>query len=71
MTDRILRFSAVSARTGLGRTTIYALIKRGEFPAQVQLTTHAVGWRESAIDAWIAARAAGVSTGVSTASDAA
>lgn len=72
MTDRILRFAEVSARTGLKRTTIYARIKAGSFPAPVALGTHHVGWRESEIAAWIASLAhVGVSTGVSTGTEAA
>jgi prophage regulatory protein len=72
MNDRILRFHQVSSLVGLGRTTIYAGIKAGTFPAPVKLSAHAVGWKASAIAAWIASReAAGVSTGVSTEVDAA
>jgi prophage regulatory protein len=72
MTDRILRFHEVSRLVGLGRTTIYAGIKAGTFPAPVKLSAHAVGWKASVIGAWIDSReAAGVSTGVSTGSQAA
>lgn len=72
MNDRILRFHEVARLVGLGRTTIYAGIKAGTFPAPVKLSAHAVGWRSSTIAAWIASReAAGVSTGVSTGSQAA
>lgn len=72
MTDRILRFHAVSALTGLGRTTIYASIKAKTFPAPVKLSPHAVGWRLSDITAWIASRsAAGASQGASAESNAA
>jgi prophage regulatory protein len=56
MTDTILRLNSVKRRSGLSRTAIYAAIQRGEFPPQVQLTARSVGWRESAIEAWIAAR---------------
>jgi prophage regulatory protein len=57
---------------GLGRTSIYAAIKAGTFPAPVKLTEHAVGWRSTEIAAWIASRAsAGVSPGVSAESNAA
>lgn len=72
MTDRILRFHAVSSMTGLGRTSIYEGIKEKTFPAPVKLTKSAVGWRASEIDAWIASREpSGVSDGVSAESDAA
>lgn len=72
MNDRILRFHELSRLVGLGRTTIYAGIKAGTFPAPVKLSAHAVGWRASAIAAWIASREnTGVSTGVSTGTQAA
>lgn len=50
----ILRIGHVKARTGLARSTIYELIKAGDFPAQVALGVRAVGWLESDIEAWIA-----------------
>jgi prophage regulatory protein len=52
----ILRLRQVSARTGLARSTIYARIKAGEFPAQIPLGARAVGWLEADIDAWIVAQ---------------
>jgi prophage regulatory protein len=54
--DRILRDSEVRERTGLSRTTRWRLIKAGKFPAPVRLTEHAVGTRESELNAWVAAR---------------
>ncbi|MDO9481547.1 MAG: AlpA family phage regulatory protein [Hydrogenophaga sp.] len=38
--------------TGLGRSTIYRLIASHEFPSPVRLTSRAVAWRSSDIDAW-------------------
>ncbi|CAN7264637.1 AlpA family transcriptional regulator [Acidovorax delafieldii] len=54
--NRLLRLADVKHMTGLGRSTIYAAIRAKSFPAAVNLTAHAVAWRESEIDAWIAAR---------------
>ena len=53
---RILRKPAVESRTGLSKSTIYARIKEGRFPAPVALGDRAVGWLESEIGAWIAER---------------
>lgn len=50
----ILRLPALKARTGLSRSTIYAKIADGHFPAPINLGLRAVGWIESEIDAWIA-----------------
>lgn len=58
--DRLLRLADVKHMTGLGRSSIYAAIQAKSFPAAVNLTAHAVAWRESDIDAWIAARPAAV-----------
>ncbi|CAG1010853.1 hypothetical protein BURK2_04123 [Burkholderiales bacterium] len=52
----ILRLPKVMKRTGLARSTIYKLIDSKDFPAQVKLTRHAVGWYESEIEAWMGQR---------------
>ncbi len=54
--DRLLRLSDVRFLTGLGRSSIYAAMAEGTFPGAVNVTGYAVAWRESEIDAWIAAR---------------
>ena len=54
--DRILRDDEVRERTGISRTTRWRLIKVEKFPKPVKLTEHAIGWRESSIDAWLASR---------------
>ena len=54
----ILRRAAVEQRTGLTRSTIYALIARGAFPKPIALTKFRVGWIDAEITAWIAARVA-------------
>jgi prophage regulatory protein len=52
----VLHRRQVEARTGLGRSSIYALIADGQFPAPIRLSTNTVGWLEHEIDAWIAER---------------
>jgi prophage regulatory protein len=56
MADKHLRLPAVQEATGLGRSTIYALIARGEFPRAVKLTGKAVAWPESRIAEWLQSR---------------
>lgn len=58
MIERHYRRQAVEELTGLARSTIYALMDRGEFPRPVKLTRKAIAWPESAITEWLAARAA-------------
>jgi prophage regulatory protein len=52
----ICRLPEVMARTGLSRSTIYDLIRKGKFPSQVNLGPRAVGWVENEIVDWIEAR---------------
>lgn len=56
MAERILRRPDVETRTGLARSTIYDWMKRGAFPRPVALGARLVGWRESDIEKWLAAR---------------
>ncbi len=56
--DKILRMRTVLQRTGLSRSTIYRKINEGTFPNQVRISEHCSGWRESAINRWIADPAA-------------
>ena len=52
----LLRLPAVLAHTGLKKTTLYLLIKRGEFPPSLPLTERTKAWRSDEIEAWIHAR---------------
>ncbi len=56
MDDAILRLPQVKQMVGLGRTLIYELRAKGEFPAPVKLGKRSVGWRKSELAAWIAKR---------------
>ena len=59
----ILRRPQVETRTGLSRSTLYQYIQDGLFPRPVSLGARAVGWLESEVNAWIAARAKAVRPG--------
>ena len=52
MTQTFLRIADVCRVTGLPRATIYEMVSRGKFPAQVRLSPRAVGWIESEIFEW-------------------
>jgi len=62
--DRILKRRQVEARTGLPRSSLYAAIAAGTFPAQIKLTAKSVGWLESDVIGWISARVAASKAGV-------
>lgn len=53
---RILRLPQVKERTNLSRSTIYSLIKVGQFKAPIALGARAVGWLESDVSDFIEAR---------------
>jgi prophage regulatory protein len=54
----ILRRKDVERRTGLGRSSLYGLMKSGQFPKSVKISARAVGWLESDIDSFIASKIA-------------
>lgn len=54
--DRLLPWSRVRDITGLSRSTAWRLQRRGDFPAPVPLSPGRVGWWESELTAWKAAR---------------
>ena len=53
---RLLRFQAVRDRTGLSRSTIWRLERRGTFPRHRRISLNAVGWIEHEVNAWIQSR---------------
>lgn len=53
MSNILLRLPDVSAKTGLGRSTIYAWMDSGDFPKSISLGPRAVGWTKESIDDWI------------------
>jgi prophage regulatory protein len=56
MAERFLSTREVMDVTGMGRTTLWRLEREGEFPRRRRIVGHRVGWLESEVDEWIAAR---------------
>ena len=54
--ERLLRRQEVEVKTGLARSTIYRLMRAGEFPEPLKLGPRAVRWRATEIESWIAER---------------
>ncbi|MDO8954587.1 MAG: AlpA family transcriptional regulator [Gammaproteobacteria bacterium] len=52
MSDIYHRLPAVKKITGLARTTIYELIKTGEFPKPIQISHRGVAWSEIELVDW-------------------
>ncbi len=54
--DPILRRDLVLTITGLSTSTLYRLVRSGEFPRPVRISVGLLGWRQSAVGRWIAER---------------
>jgi prophage regulatory protein len=52
----ILRDPDVRARTKLSRVQRWRRVRKGTFPAPVQLGPNSIGWYEDEIEAWLAER---------------
>jgi prophage regulatory protein len=50
---RIMRRNEVLEAVRLAQSTIYGMVKKGEFPAPRQLGEGAVGWLSNEIEDWI------------------
>ena len=53
MEETFLRLTAVTQKTGFGRSQIYNLIKLGKFPKQIHLGPNSVAWLESEVSKWM------------------
>lgn len=58
MIEKLIRRKEVESITGLSRSSIYAMIARGDFPKPIKIGVQAVAWQESAIQDWISSRVA-------------
>lgn len=56
--ERFLRLPEVIHQCGLSRSTLYDLIARNAFPAQVSLGGKNVAWLQSEVSVWMAERIA-------------
>jgi len=58
MGNKFLRVHDVCALIGVGRTTLYALEKKGGFPKRISLIGKSVAWNEAEIIKWMEERMA-------------
>ena len=56
--DTVVRMRRVREIVGLGKTTVYDLIKAGEFPPGIKLGKRTRGWRTSDLQEWLKTREA-------------
>ncbi|WP_371762633.1 helix-turn-helix transcriptional regulator [Massilia sp.] len=57
--DRMIKLPEVISMTGLSRSSIYLLIKKGNFPPQIKLSTRSSGWLWREINSWLESRPRG------------
>ncbi|TBX28730.1 helix-turn-helix transcriptional regulator [Nioella sediminis] len=56
MAEKLYRRTSVECITGLSRSSIYQQMNDKSFPRPIRIGRRAVAWRESDIEAWLAAR---------------
>ena len=52
--SRVIRRKEVEKLTGLGASSIYALMDKGEFPRPLQISERTVAWRLAEVEEWLA-----------------
>ena len=50
---KFLKLQAVMAMTCLSRSSIYAAMSAGDFPAQIKLGERSVAWLDSEVQIWM------------------
>lgn len=63
---RLIRRKEVQAKTGLGASSIYAMMQQGKFPKAVNISERRVAWIESDVDQWINERIASHKAAIAT-----
>ena len=56
MPDRLLRRAEVEQRCQISRSTLYKMMRAGEFPEPLKIGPRSVRWSQREIENWIAAR---------------
>ena len=54
--DRLLHRTEVEERCGLSRSSVYRLMRAGEFPTPLRIGPKAVRWPQSEIEDWLSER---------------
>jgi len=54
--QEVIRPRDLPRETGLSRTTIWRIEKKGDFPKRIRLSAGAVGYRRAEVEAWLESR---------------
>lgn len=57
-TQRLIRHAALAEQLGISRTTLWRMVRNGEFPAPRRITAGVKGWLPSEVDEWLQQRTA-------------
>ena len=58
MAEVLIRPREAMRRCGIGRSTMWKLIKEGDYPKPVKITRRNIGFVEAEVDAWVRQRIA-------------
>ena len=53
---RFMRLPEVCRTVGVGKSTVWELVRRGAFPLPIKVTTKCTAWRSDEVEAWMASR---------------
>ncbi len=54
--EQFIRLPRTMEISGLGRSTIWAYVKKGKFPAPIKLSERVTVWRLSVVNQWLTER---------------
>ena len=54
--DRLLPRNAVEERLGITTSTLYRMMRSGEFPEPLRLGSRCVRWSENEVETWVSNR---------------
>ena len=54
--DELLTRKDVEELLGIKKSALYAYMRKGDFPAPLQLSAKCVRWKRSEVEKWIASR---------------
>lgn len=58
LTGNLIRLARVREITALSRSSLYAYMAAGTFPAAIKISERSIAWEENAVREWVAARIA-------------